>query len=142
MEKKRELYMKVTKLFTLLVGSSLLLSASTFAGNGNKKSLHLYESVTLDGKQLPAGDYRFEWTGTGPEVQLNVLKGKETVATVSAHIVPVSTPFRQDGYTASVGKDGTASVSQFFFSGDKFDLEIGEASSAKTAPAATTTGSN
>jgi hypothetical protein len=134
--------MKATKFFTLLVGSSLLLSASAFAGNSNKKTLHLYESVTLEGQQLPPGDYRFEWSGTGPDVKLNILKGKNTVATVSAHIVPVNAPNRQDGYAASAGKDGSPSVTQIFFSGDKFDLELGDTSSAKTAPTTTTSGTN
>jgi hypothetical protein len=130
--------MKATKLFTLLVGSSLLLSASVFAGNGNKKTLHLYESVTLDGKQLPAGDYRFEWTGTGPDVKLNVLKGKETIATVDAHIVSVALPNKQDGYSSAAGKDGSPAVTAVFFSGEKFDLEIGQAAASTTSGAATT----
>ena len=134
--------MKVTKLFTLLAGSSLLLSASVFAGNSNKKSLHLYESVTIEGKQLPAGDYRVEWTGTGSDVTLNILKGKETVASVPARIVPVNVAFQQDGYTATAQKDGTQSVTQLFFSGQKFDLEIGQASSANTTSGAATTSPN
>jgi hypothetical protein len=133
--------MKVSRVSTLLLGSSLLLSASVFAGNTNKKSLHLYETVALEGKLLAPGDYKFEWSGTGPDVKVNVLKGKDTVATVSAHIVPVNTPYKQDGYTASAGKDGSASVTQIFFSGDKFDLELGDASAEKTAPS-TTSGSN
>jgi hypothetical protein len=134
--------MNVSRISALLLGSSLLLSASLLAGNSNKKSLHLYESVTVEGKQLAPGDYKFEWSGTGPDVQVNILKGKETVATVSAHIVPVNTPFKQDGYAASAGKDGSPSVTQVFFSGEKFDLELGDASAAKTAPGATTSGSN
>jgi hypothetical protein len=134
--------MKATKLFTLLVGGSLLLSASAFAGNSNKKTLHLYESVTVEGQQLAPGDYRLEWSGTGPDVKLNILKGKDTVATVSAHIVPVDVAFKQDGYSASTGKGGSPSVTEIFFSGDKFDLELGDASSAKTPPATTTSGTN
>lgn len=134
--------MKVTKLFTLLVGSSLLLSVSAFAGNSNKKSLHLYENVTVEGKQLPAGDYRVEWTGTGSDVTLNILKGKETVASVPARIVPVNVAFQQDGYTATAQKDGTQSVTQLFFTGQKFDLEIAQASSANTATGAATTSPN
>jgi hypothetical protein len=134
--------MKVTKLFTLLVGSSLFLSVSAFAGNSNKKSLHLYENVTVEGKQLPAGDYRVEWTGIGSDVTLNILKGKETVASVPARIVPVNVAFQQDGYTATAEKDGTQAVTQFFFSGEKFDLEIGQASGANTATGAATTSPN
>jgi hypothetical protein len=134
--------MKVTKLFTLLVGSSLLLSVSAFAGNSNKKSLHLYENVTVEGKQLPAGDYKVEWTGTGSDVTLNILKGKETVASVPARIVPVNVAFQEDGYTATAQKDGTQSVTQLFFTGQKFDLQIGQASSANTTSGAATTSPN
>jgi hypothetical protein len=134
--------MKVTKFFTLLVGSSLLLSASAFAGNSNKKSLHIYENVTVEGKQLPAGDYRVEWTGTGSDVTVNILKGKETVASVPARIVPVNVPYKQDGYTATAAKDGSQSLTQFFFSGEKFDLEIGQAAAANTATGAATTSPN
>jgi hypothetical protein len=134
--------MKVTKLFTLLVGSSLFLSVSAFAGNSNKKSLHLYENVTVEGKQLPPGDYKVEWTGTGSDVTVNILKGKETVASVPARIVPVNVAFQEDGYTATAQKDGTQSVTQLFFTGQKFDLEIGQASSANTTSGAATTSPN
>jgi hypothetical protein len=133
--------MKAAKLFTLLVGSSLLLSASAFAGTSNKKTLHLYESVTIDGKQLAPGDYKFSWTGTGPDVTVDILKGKETVASVPAHIVSVPAPNKQDGYSSEAAKDGSHSLTTLFFSGDKFDLELGDAS-AKATPAAATTGSN
>jgi hypothetical protein len=134
--------MKATKLFTLLVGSSLLFSASVFAGNSNKKTLHLYESVTLEGKQLAPGDYKLAWSGTGPDVKVDILKGKETVASVSAHIVSVPTPNKQDGYSATAGKDGSQSLTTFFFAGDKFDLELGDAASANTNRTTDPKGSN
>jgi hypothetical protein len=141
-ENKRELYMKATKFFTLLVGSSLLLSASAFAGNSNKKTLHLYENVTLEGRQLPSGDYRFEWSGTGPDVKVDILKGKETVASVSARIVAVPVSNKVDGYSATAGKDGSRALTMVFFSGEKYDLEIGDASSANTNPTTDPKGSN
>jgi hypothetical protein len=133
--------MKVTKLFTLLAGASLLFSASAFAGNGSKKTLHFDTSVTVDGKPLSAGDYKVEWSGTGPDVKVNILKGKETVASVSAHVVSVPAPNKQDGYAATAAKDGSRSVTTLFFSGEKYDLQIGEASAA-TAGADVTTGTN
>jgi hypothetical protein len=126
--------MKVRKLFTLLAGASLLFSASAFAGNGSKKSLHFETSVTVEGKSLPAGDYKFEWSGTGPDVKVNILKGKETVASVSARVVSVPAPNKQDGYSATAAKDGSRSVTTLFFSGDKYDLQIGEASATNAAP--------
>jgi hypothetical protein len=133
--------MKVTKLFTLLAGASLLFSASAFAGNGSKKSLHFETSVTVEGKPLPAGDYKFEWSGTGPDVKVNILKGKETVASVSAHVVSVPAPNKQGGYSATAAKDGSRSITTLFFSGDKYDLQIGEASAAN-ATAGVASGTN
>jgi hypothetical protein len=130
--------MKVKKLFTLLAGTSLLFTASAFAGNGSKKSLHFDTSVTVEGKPLPAGDYKFEWSGTGPDVKVNILKGKETVASVSARVVSVPAANKQDGYSATAAKDGSRSLTTLFFSGDKYDLEVGEASAASAAPGATT----
>jgi hypothetical protein len=139
---KKELYMKATKLFTLLAGSSLLLSASAFAGNGGKKSLHFDTAVTIEGKQLAPGDYKFSWTGTGNDVKLDIVKGKETVATVPAHIVTVPRANREDGYSSTAAEDGSHAVTAVFFTGDKFDLEIGQGTSASTAPAAATTSPN
>ena len=134
--------MKATKLFTLLAGSSLLLSASAFAGNSNKKTLHLYENVTLEGQQLPPGDYKFEWSGTGPDVKVDILKGKETVASVSARIVAVPISNKVDGYSATAAKDGSHSLTTVFFSGEKYDLEIGDASNANTNRTTDPKGSN
>ncbi len=38
----------------------MLLSASAFAGNGNRKSLHLTDPVSIEGKQLKPGNYTVE----------------------------------------------------------------------------------
>jgi hypothetical protein len=134
--------MKVTKLFTLLAGSSLLFSASVFAGNGNKKTLHFDTPVTVEGKSLEPGDYKFEWSGAGPDVKVNILKGKETVASVSARVVSLPVSNKQDGYSAAAAKDGSHSLTTLFFAGDKYDLQIGDAASASSAPGSATSGTN
>jgi len=134
--------MKVTKLFTLLVGTSLLFSAAAFAGNGNKKTLRFATPVTLDGKVIPAGEYRFEWSGTGPDVTVNILKGKETIASVPAHVVAIAISNKQDGYSSAPSKDGSPAITEVFFSGDKYNLEVGQATSAGTATGAATTSPN
>lgn len=107
-----------------------------------KKSLHLYESVTVEGTRLVPGDYKIEWSGSGPDVKVNILKGKETVATVPARIVPVSTANNQDGYSLKPGADGRQSLAEVFFTGEKYDLKIGQASSSNTTQGANPSGSN
>jgi hypothetical protein len=134
--------MKVSRLSTLLLGSSLLLAVSAFAGTTIKKSLHLYENVTVEGKQLAAGDYKCEWSGSGSDVRVNILKGKETVASVSARIVSRGVANGQDGYALKPAQDGSQSLAQIFFTGEKYDLEIGQAAGADTNQAPNPSGSN
>ena len=134
--------MKVSRVSSLLLGSSLLFAGSVFAGNTIKKSLHLYESITVEGTQLMPGDYKVEWSGAGPDVKVNILKGKETVATVPARIVPEGASNSQDGYALKPEADGSKSLTQVFFTGEKYDLEIGQASNANTTQGANPSGSN
>ena len=141
-EDQRELYMKVSRLSVLLLGSSLVFSVSVLAGTTNKKSLHLNENVTIEGKQLAAGDYKLEWSGTGPDVTVNVLKGKETVASLSAHVVPESVPNSQDGYLIKTAADGSKSLVQVFFSGERYDLNMDQATNVGASQGANTGGTN
>jgi hypothetical protein len=141
-EDKRELYMKVSRLSALLFGSSLLFSVSVLAGTTNKKSLHLSENVTIEGKQLAPGDYKVEWSGAGPDVTVNILKGKETVASVSAHVVPENAPNSQDGYLLKPAADGSQSLAQVFFTGERYELNIDQAPSTGTSQGANTSGTN
>ena len=64
----------------LLLGLALLLATSAFAAV-NKGSMQITDSVTVSGKELPAGDYSVKWDGNGPNVELNILKGNKVVLT-------------------------------------------------------------
>ena len=134
--------MKVSGISTLLLGSSLLLSVSAFAANTIKKSLHLNENVTVEGKQLIPGDYKFEWSGSGPEVKVDILKGRETVVTVPARIVSQGATNEQDGYVLNPEKNGSQTLAQVFFSGENYVLKIGEASNANALRGANTSGAH
>jgi len=120
--------MKVSRLSMMVLGGSLLLSVSAVAGNTVKKSFHVYDNVTIEGTQLTPGDYKAEWSGPGPDVKLSILKGKQTVATVPAHIEPETASNSQDGYAVKPGNDGSQSITELFFVGEKFELKIGQGS--------------
>lgn len=141
-EDQRELCMKLSKFSTLLIGSSLLLSAGAFAANINKKSLHLYEKVNVQGRQLAPGNYKVEWSGAGPEVKINILQGRETVATAPARIVSQAESNSQDGYALKPGKNGQQNLAQVFFTGEKYDLNILPSSQANGANGANSSGAN
>jgi hypothetical protein len=127
-----------------VLGGSLLLAAGAFAGNNNatKKTLHLYESATVEGTQLPPGDYKVEWSGTGPDVKVNILKHGDTVVSVPARIESQNTSNNQDGYSLIPAKDGKQSISEIFFSGEKFDLKLDQGSNANNNSQGSNSGSN
>jgi hypothetical protein len=125
-------------LFSLTLGS-LLLAASAVAAPATKGTLKLFEPVTVEGKQLAPGQYTVEWTGEGPNVQLNIANSKNAVSAVPARIVPISTKNKTSGYSSEKQQDGRV-LTSVFFEGKAYDLQIGE--QASQAPQPATSGSN
>lgn len=112
----------------ILFAGALLLCATAFAAKTNKKTMHLYEKAKLEGKVLPPGDYQVEWSGTGPNVELNIVQGRDTLATVPAQVVAENTSNEHDGYVLEPAKTGGNSIEEIFFSGAKYELKIQPAS--------------
>lgn len=133
--------MKVSRLSCALLGAAFLCAIPALAGSTIKKSLHLTDTVSVRGVTLSPGDYRVEWTTPGPNVEVRILEGRDTVATVPAQVVAVATQNGQDGYALKAGKDGkTDSLTELFFSGEKYHLAIGD-SATSSAKQASTSGS-
>jgi hypothetical protein len=122
--------MRKTKFTAGLLTLSLLFAASAIAGNTNKGTLQVFETVAVGGKQLPAGKYRVEWAGSGPSVELSISDGRETVAKVRAQILPLTKAEDKSGYSTSSDLAGNKTLTEIFFGGKKFNLSIGEASAA------------
>src|SRR5260370_17885687 len=122
--------MRKRKLTAGLLTSSLLVAASAIAGNTTKGTLNVDETVTVAGKQLPAGRYQVEWTGNGPTVELTISSGRDTVAKVPAQILPVKTAQTGSGYSTNTHQPVNNTLTGIFFGGKKYELSIGEASAA------------
>ena len=140
--KGKETLMKNAKFGAGLLAFSLLLAASAIAGNSNKGTLNVGETVTLGGKPLPAGKYQVEWAGNGPTVELSISDGRETVAKVPAKILPLKKVEAGSGYTTNTDQAGNKALTGIFFGGKKYELAIGEASAATDTPSDKTRGSN
>ena len=119
--------MKVSRISKgLLLGLALLLATSAFAAN--KGSVAVTDPVTVAGTQLAAGNYKLTWNGSGSSVQLNIMQGKNVVATVPARIVELERPAPSDSAVVSSNSDGSKSLSAIRFSGKKYALAIGQES--------------
>ena len=114
--------MKLSKLALAFFGSALLFSSAVLAGDANKGSLQLYEKVNVEGKLLNPGHYTVTWEGAGPDVQVTVLRGKQTVATFPAHLTEQATKNTEDAYGSNAETDGSRSLTTIYPSGRRFSL--------------------
>jgi hypothetical protein len=122
----------------LLFGAALALASAAYAGE--KASVMIYEDVKVNGKTLAPGEYNLSWEGSGNNVQLNIKKNKQTVATVPAQVETSASAPTNTGYATKQADDGSRSLTSVFFSGKKYSLNLDQQAAAGSAPASATPG--
>ena len=125
--------MKVSRNLYTVAAASLLLAASVFAAPSTKGTLKLFEPVTVQGKQLPPGQYTVEWNGEGPNVQLSIAAGKNAVTNIPARVVAVTPKHPTTGYSSTKQQDGQAALTSVFFQGKAYELQIDQQSATQGA---------
>lgn len=107
---------------SLVTGLALLLASSAFAAT--KGQLQLQSPTMVNGTQLKAGDYKLEWEGTGPDVEVSILQGKKVIAKVPAKVVELKTKAQENSSIVSKNTDGTSSLAGVHFAGKTTALEL------------------
>ena len=115
----------------LVLGLAMLLASTAFAAT--KGSLQLSNPVTVNGTTLKPGDYKVQWEGSGPNVELSILKGKNVVAKVPAHVVELQAPSSNDAAVTLQNASGPNTLAGVRFQGKKTALELGDASNSMQA---------
>lgn len=77
------------------------LTTGAFARDKNEGKFTLNDAAQVGSTQLKAGDYRIMWEGSGANVQVKILQGKDVVATTSAKLVDKAST--RDSVTLSSG---------------------------------------
>jgi hypothetical protein len=116
---------------SLMLGSALLLASGAFAAT--KGTLQLSNPTSVNGTKLKPGEYKVEWEGSGPAVELSIKQGKNVIAKVPAHVVDLSTAAANDAAVTRKNDDGTSSLTGVRFQGKKVALELGESSDGMQA---------
>jgi hypothetical protein len=75
--------MQQLKYAALLSTLALLSPVGALARDKNQHSVVIPDSMQVGSVQLEPGNYKVEWQGTGPEVQVNFVRNGKTVATVA-----------------------------------------------------------
>ena len=73
------------KRFSTLLILATLVSVAAFAAESGSGKIHLSNSVKVGSTELPAGDYKVTWSGSGDKAQVTLTQGKN-VATTTARI--------------------------------------------------------
>ena len=113
---------------SLVMGLMLLLASSAFAAT--KADLQLNNPVLVNGTQPKPGDYKIQWEGSGPNVELSIIQGKNVVAKVPAHIVELPTPASYNAAVTHKNDSGPNSLAGVRFQGKKTAIELGDTSEA------------
>jgi hypothetical protein len=116
---------------SLVVGLALTLASSAFAAS--KANLTLNNPTSVNGTKLKAGDYKLEWDGTGPNVEVSIMQGKKVVTKVPAKLVDLDKAPSNDAALLKQNGDGSTSLAGARFQGKKYALELGEASEGMQA---------
>jgi hypothetical protein len=116
---------------TLVLSGALLLASSAFAAT--KANLQLTNPVTINGTTVKPGDYKVQWEGNGPNVEISILQGKNVVAKAPAHVVELQSPASDDAAVTRQSGNGPNSLTGIRFQGKKLSLELGEASNGMQA---------
>jgi len=116
---------------SLMMGLALLLASSAFAAT--KANLQLHNPTTVNGTQLKPGDYKLEWEGTGPNVEVSIMQGKKVYTKAPARLVDLQSPSSNDAAVVKKNDDGSNSLEGVRFEGKKFALELGQAGDGMSA---------
>jgi len=65
----------------------LVLSSVPALAVKNSQNVSLAETVKVGTTQIPAGDYKVTWTGSGSSAQVTLAHGGKTLVTVPAKVV-------------------------------------------------------
>jgi hypothetical protein len=114
-----------------VMGLALLLTSGAFAAT--KADLTLQSPTTINGAQLKPGDYKLQWEGSGPNVEVSIQQGKKVIAKVPAKVVDLNFPSQNNAAILRMNGDGTSTLAGARFEGKKFALEIGESSDSMQA---------
>ncbi|HLV88490.1 MAG TPA: hypothetical protein VKV39_16010 [Candidatus Sulfotelmatobacter sp.] len=111
---------------SLILGLAVLLASSAFAAS--KEHVQLSHATTVNGTTLKPGDYKLQWEGNGPDVEVSILQGKNVVAKVPGKIVDLKTPSQSSAAVVKNNDDGSKSLEGARFEGKSFALQLGGAS--------------
>jgi hypothetical protein len=120
--------MKYAKYLAAFAVIYLMTTVSSFASTKSKDVGHLNidEPVQVGSTHLSPGDYKVEWNGNANNVQINILKGKDVVATAEGKVVELDKPAKGDAVTTKSPDNNTRVIDEIEFNNRKESLVLNQ----------------
>jgi hypothetical protein len=123
-----------SSLLSKIILAVLALGLTAFAADTHKSSFEISQPAQVNGTQIPAGEYTAKWEGSGPAVQVSIMKGKKVLATVPAQVVALDSPVSGTQAELTKSGNGNPELTALKFSGKKYSLALGTQSASEQKP--------
>jgi hypothetical protein len=118
--------MKYTNFLAAVAVFAMATSFSAFAGSKTSHSVNIGDPVTVGSTHLKAGNYRLEWDGMGPTVQVNFMRDGKTVATLPATFKMDNPKVTQDEVLTDHSGSHSSKLVEIDFSHQKESLNFAQ----------------
>ena len=110
-----------TKYFQYLavLSTLALLFPLALLARNNAHSIQISDAVQIGSTQLKPGNYKVEWEGAGPAVEVNFQKNGKTVATVPATLKTNDDQVTQDAIMTEATSGDTTELKEIDFGRQK-----------------------
>lgn len=106
----------------------LALATTAFAGVSGKRTVTFFETVSVGGEELAAGDYKLSWEGEGDNVKITLSKDGKSVTT-SGKLVSAARAPRINATILRANGGGAKHLAELEFAGKKEKLVLQEGTS-------------
>jgi hypothetical protein len=114
----KKLHLTVVLTLTCLLG----LGGSALAARGTARSVEISDVVQIGSTQLKPGNYKVEWQGAGPAVQVSFLQNGKTMVTVPGTLKTNADQVTQDAIVTEATSAGTSTLKEIDFGHQKLAL--------------------
>src|SRR6202047_3113704 len=111
----KTLYFAAVLSLTCLLG----FGGSAYAARNNAHSVEISDAVQIGGTKLKPGNYKVEWQGTGPAVQVSFQQSGKTVVTVPATLKTNDDQVTQDSVMTEATSADTTELKEIDFGRQK-----------------------
>jgi hypothetical protein len=128
--------MNLSKLAAALATVALFFTGAAISAEANKMTFHIDQRVTVNGKILDNGKYTAEWSGEGPNVQVTLLHGKDTVVSFPAQIKQEASANSNDAIGTADNPDGTKQLISIYPNGKRMSIQLRDSGAGSSGSSA------